>query len=198
MVHVDLLLALLLALFVDSAVVRGAGWARAASALLTVAVLASLFPRLPFPSTTPRVPAFFRGAVRRLPPGSVALVAPFANTPFNVDPMLWQVSARMRFRMPEGYYIGPSASGRPMVGPEIKTTSTMMLQIAQGAPAPVLGPRERAQVSGDLASWRVTVVIVGPMKNRDAMLRFFADVLRSPPTMTGPVAVWPRVDTSLS
>src|SRR5205807_5891781 len=35
MVHVDMLLALLLALFVDSAVVKGAGWARAASALLT-------------------------------------------------------------------------------------------------------------------------------------------------------------------
>jgi len=194
MVHVDLLLALLLALFVDSAVMAGTGWARPASALLTVAVIASLFPRLPYPSTTPTVPAFFRDDGRRLPSGAVALVAPYANTPFNVDPMLWQVSARMRFRMPEGYYIGPDASGRPMVGPEIKTISMFMLQIEQGAPSPALDPQQRAQVVGDLASWRVNTVIVGPMKNQGVMVRFFESVLRSPPTMTGGVAVWPRID----
>ena len=139
------------------------------------------------------MPAFFTRQGRRLPAGTVALVAPFVVPPFEVDAMLWQVETGMRYRMPGGYFIGPDRAGRPVFGPLPTTTATLLTQIQrEGGPVEVSDPLRRT-VLADLAHWRVTTVIVGPMPNADATVRFFERVLGRAPSEVGQVRWWPDV-----
>src|SRR5256885_15421551 len=74
----------------------------------------ALVPRQPFPTTGTSSPSFFTtDAVRQIPDGSVALVAPFAYDWRLATPMLWQVQSGMRVRMPEGVAWIPVASDTP-------------------------------------------------------------------------------------
>jgi len=191
--YVDLFAGLLFALFLDTVVAAGGRRARVGGALLASAVFVSLFPRLPYPSSTRPVPAFFTHQGRRLPAGSVALVAPFVVPPFEVDAMLWQVQTGMRYRMPGGYFIGPDRSGRPVFGPLPTTTAAVLTQIQRGGGPVEVSDGLRRTVLADLAHWRVTTVIVGPMPNADATVRFFERVLGRAPSEEGQVSWWPDV-----
>ena len=51
-------------------------------------------------------------------------------------------------------------------------------------------PEARLAYTGDLRAWQVQTVIVGPMGNRDQMVRFFSDLLGRPPTAEGGVYLW--------
>ncbi|HMC51426.1 MAG TPA: hypothetical protein VKI64_01615, partial [Acidimicrobiales bacterium] len=155
--------------------------------------LALLFPRQPYPVTRASTPRFFASRAGRMPAGAVALVAPFVVPPFSVDPMGWQAASGMRFRMPEGYFIGPDRSGQPKFGARPTTTSSLMLQIEAGSRPPGVSAGERSEVLGQLSRWRVTAVIVGPMRNRAAMVRFFEGVLGRQPETVGQVSLWSDV-----
>jgi len=192
MLYVDLLAGLLFALFVD-VVMAASRRVRLGGGLAVAAVIASLFPRLPYPSAGGAVPIFFRHQARQLPDDTVALVAPWVVPSSDVGAMRWQLEAGMRFRMPEGYFIGPDRAGRPMFGPLPTATAAAMVAIERGA-----GPQEvpdtlRRAVLADLVHWRVTTVIVGPMPNADATVRFFEQVLGRPPSEVGQVRWWPDV-----
>jgi len=65
-----------------------------------------------------------------------------------------------------------------------------MIAIQRGGDAPELTPSLKAAVTADLHRWQVQTVIVGPMYNQAAMVKFFVSLLnRAPQPMEG-VLVW--------
>jgi hypothetical protein len=198
MLYVFLFAGLLLAVFADAWLPR-AGTAVSAArtrpapkgrgilgALLVGAALLPLTPRLPFPAEPVEVPTFFTGAgVRQLPQGSVALVLPFARLAYS-SAMFWQAASDMRFRMPEAYALlpGPSFSSPPTA------TGSLMRMIELGEEPPTVTDDLRRQVLGDLATWRVTAIIVGPMPNQQRMIAFFTWLTGTTARQDGGVYIW--------
>ena len=164
-----------------------------------VFALAFLFPRTPFPATTGSVPAFFDSAdVRRVPAGSVALVAPFARDTNTAEPMLWQAVAGMRYRMPEGYATGPDDKGKFSFLPVPTPLSQRMEAIQRGEQPLPLTPARRAELLGELRRDRVKTLIVGPFGEHDNMVAFFTRLLGRPPESVGGVDVWWNVGRKTS
>jgi hypothetical protein len=158
---------------------------------LAVFALAFLFPRVPFPATRATVPAFFgSAAVRRIPEGSVALVAPFARDTSTSDPMLWQAVAGLRYRTPEGYATGPDDSGRYSFLPVPTPLSTLMASVQQGNPVPPITPDVHAELIGELRVEHVQTVIVGPFAQHAPMVDLFTRLLGEAPQAVGGVDVW--------
>jgi hypothetical protein len=93
--------------------------------------------------------------------------------------------------MPEGSLIVPDVNGTPSGGrPPASTTQSTMIAIQQGGPAPDVTPELRAAISSDLSRWKIQTMIVGPMYNQAAMVRFFASLLGREPQLVGGVFVW--------
>jgi hypothetical protein len=132
------------------------------------------------------VPTFFSaGAVSTLPSDSVALVVPYAHE-FESRAMLWQLSAGLRFKMPEGY------ANRP--GPALDPAPTMLghdlMAMQQGAPMPEVSAAYRAAALAELRRWQVRAVVLGPMAGEDRVLAFLSAIMGTPPTQDGGVYVW--------
>src|SRR5256886_7275816 len=190
MLYVFLFAGLLLAVLVDApslpSPARGRGLRRGLRAVLIVAALLPLIPRLPFPASPVEVPSFFTGGgVRQLPQGSVALVLPYARLA-NSSAMFWQAAADMRFRMPEAYAVlpGPSFSSPP------SATGSLMRMIELGEGPPALTDDLRRQVLDDLGAWKVQAIIVGPMPYRERMIAFFTWLTGATPRQDGGVDIW--------
>ena len=184
--------ALLLGVFVDEALRWG--WARRVpAALLVVAALVTLAPRLAVPAGDVRAPRFFTGpAVRAVPEGSVVLVAPFPG-PQTATPMTWQALAGMRYRMPGGYFVGPGPDGRPQYGATPNLLSGQLAKLNAGHGLPRIDPHRRLAYTYNLVQWRVGTVVVGPMgdhRKQARMTRMFTDLLRRPPSTQDGVEVW--------
>src|SRR6266540_2872834 len=91
MLYVSLLAGLLVAVFTDAVLSRRSLGRKLLGMAAVALALLALLPRSPAPSTPLNVPPLFTSsAAGRIPPGSVALVAPFAHYPPTVAPMLWQ------------------------------------------------------------------------------------------------------------
>lgn len=195
MLYVFLLAGLLVAVFADAVLAHHNPRRKALGVVALALAMLPLLPRSPAPSTRLAVPPFFTSrAVRRIPPGSVALVAPFAHYPPTVAPMLWQAISGMRFRMPEGYFVGTDAAGRAQFGPTATPVSRAMEAIQAGRSPPTPTPAVHAALVGVLRGWRVQTVLVGPMGHQATMARFFSALLGRPPTPLGGVLAWWDVD----
>ncbi len=196
-----LLAALALALFVKETRERGRGWKLGLGWAATALSLVVLLPAVPWPSTPNPIPPFFTSAaVKRMPQGSVALVAPFSTAPgFQVgpgqdaatNPMLWQEASGMWFRMPEGALNVPDIYGNPSGGrPPQSYLQSTMIAIQQGSQTPIVTPVFRSTIWNDLSRWKIQTVIVGPMFNQQAMIDFFRALLGRNPEQVGGVFVW--------
>jgi len=195
MLYVYLLAALLLGVAVDRFLRRPTP-RPALAAALAVLGLVGLVPNLTFPATKMTTPAFFRtDEVRRVKKDSVLLVAPFPRDTSTSGPMLWQAEADMRYRMPAGYILGPDRSGRFSFLPVPTALSRTMEEIQRGASPPILDAATRAELVSDLTRAKVEGAAVGPMRNREAMIAFFRDLLGGEPTSVGGVDLWADVDT---
>jgi len=184
-----LLVGLLLAVFIDT-YLRGATRRRLllGSAVLALALL-PLVPRWPYPQTSAAVPAFFTGSdVRQLPDGSVALVAPFSHGD-EANAMLWEAASGMRFRMPEGYGFLPG----PRQDPPASTTQTLMLAVQRDGDLANFTDTVQHEMLGELESWKVQTIIVGPMPHQDRMIEVFRTLLGREASEQGGVYVWWQV-----
>jgi hypothetical protein len=191
MLYVFLLAGLLVAVFTDAVLSRRSPRRKLLGMAAVALALLALLPRSPAPSTPLDVPPLFASsAAGRIPPGSVALVAPFAHYPPTVAPMLWQAMSGMRFRMPEGYFVGADAAGRAQFGPSATPLSQAMEAIQAGRPPPPPTPAVHAVLVGILRGWRVQTVLVGPMGHQATMVGFFTTLLGRPPTPVGGVLAW--------
>jgi len=161
--------------------------------MLVGAALLALLPKVPLRAEPLRPPLFFTGAeVRRIPEGSVALVAPFPSAQAS-RAMMWQAMADMHYRMPGGYFVGPDAQGLPKFGPVGTRLSGWMTKIRLGWRKPTLVPELRQQLVADLLRWQVGTVVVGPMDSpptEATMVQFFTELLGRPPEQVAGVWVW--------
>jgi hypothetical protein len=181
---------LLLAVFLQ-AMWREGGWRRGAAVVVAVLVLIPLWPSGTIPSEKVETPAFFTGpAVRSLPRDSVVLVLPWAYRRTSLA-MTWQAEAGLWYRMPGGYFIGPQKdSDQPRFDAIPTSGSITYARIFTGAEPPRLtGPMRRA-LARDLIRWRVGSVVVGPMPNQAAMLRFLTELFDSQPQQVEGVYLW--------
>jgi hypothetical protein len=186
-----LLLGLLLAVFVDRARLS-----RAALLAVLAAVFVPLIPNLPYPSTASASPSFFESGARQLPPGSVVLVAPFAGVSGGTTrPMLWQAKADLRFRMPEGYVINPTARFDP--SSRGSALVRRMAQIQGGGSLQPLTQAERADMRCTLLHLAVRSVVVGPMRTGgDKMIALYRDLLGDDHRSVGGVELWPNASVA--
>ena len=194
MVFVFLCAAVVLAVFVDGVMRRGA--LRAAPTLLAaVAAVVLVAPHVPFPTTQATIPPLFADwSAARIPDGAVVLVAPFIRDGGEADPMLWQAVADDRFRMPQGYYYIPGPDGKPQYGALPSTLSDAMETIQEkGVVLKAVGPALRA-MDADLRARDISAVVVGPMSNRGQMVAFFTGLFGRPPEEIGGTELWRNVD----
>jgi hypothetical protein len=169
---------------------EGGGWRRLAAVGVAAAAVAPLLPSRPVPADPVQTPLFFTsGAVRRLPEGSVVLVLPYANHRLPIA-MTWQAEAGMRFRMPGGFFIGPTPDGRPRFDANPNTASRAFGRIQQGLSPPQLTGSMRRVLAADLARWEVDTVVVGPMDHQATMLRFLTDLFGAAPEPVDGVWLW--------
>ena len=168
---------------------RWVGW------LATAASLVLLVPALPYPSTPNAVPAFFSSpAVSQIPLGSVALVVPYSSAG-DSRAMVWQAQSRMRFRMPEGYAFIPDTPVGARLSPPPSATHDQLIAVASGLASPLTDDR-RQQMLGELKSWNVQTVIVGPMVNEQGEIDLLTALLGRPPELVDDVYVWWGVDAA--
>ena len=173
---------------------------RLGGGLAVVAALALLIPSWPYPATVPPLPEFFRnGMVSQIPDGSVALVAPFAASTLNgLTPMYWQAAADFRFKMPEGYIDVPGGAGAYQPGgtspsPPPSATQDVMRGVADGHDLTGFTETVQHEMLGELESWKVQTIIVGPMPHQDRMIEVFRTLLGRDPSYQGGVYVWWQV-----
>lgn len=187
---VDLLAAVLLAIYLRRAQGDRPLLPRSAHRPLMMVLALSLLPLFPYPSIpAPVVPAFFTGAeVQRIPAGSTALVAPFTRNGDGIEPEYWQLASGFRFRMTGGYVFVPGPRGPSYV---LNTPlNTDMEAIALGIRGAELSGGERAEMLTELTQDHIGTVIVGPMPNRGAMVQFMTTLLGRSPQEDQGVQVW--------
>jgi hypothetical protein len=183
--YVFLFGAVLLAWFCDAMLQQPQQRQRLLAVAGVVVALVALLPRFPFPASPIAVPRFFTtSAVRVIPSGSVALVAPYALGG-STDAMVWQAASAFRFQMPEGYAWHRGATSSP----DASQLGFTMTSIGRGS-QPLLDETQRQQMLAELSNWRVTTVIVGPMAHRDRVVAFVSWLLLSPPTAVADVQLW--------
>jgi hypothetical protein len=199
MLLVYLMAGLVLAVFVDR--LAGVGRLRLALGVGALAlVLATLFPRLPYMTTSFQEPAFFApgGQVSRVPAGSVAVIAPVVSYG-DADAVRWQATSGMRFRMPEGYLFSPAPPPLVSWPPTPPTVTTnALLQAGAGDRTGLGDPALRSAIRLQLAGWHVRTMVVGPMANQDTAVALLTWVLGRPPQAVQGVYVWWDVDSGLS
>ena len=156
--------------------------------------LLALLPLLPTPSlasTSAQSPSFFyEGGVQRFSYGEVVLVAPFNRGTQDTDAMKWQAASNMRFRMPQGFFLGPDHTGKFIAGTEPYPLARAMISIGAGEGAPILTSELAATFRSDLTAHRVSAVVVGPCFHQDEMLGMFRSLLGRAPESVGGVYVW--------
>jgi hypothetical protein len=191
MVFFYLLAGVLLAWFVHCAVISGRDLrVRVPAAALVCLALLLLAPMAVPWVTRPAAPPFFSGqAVRRIPSGSVALVAPWAR-PADAVAMGWQAASGYRYRMPEGYALRPGPGGEVAFGPPPSSTSDVLSEIELGGGSPARGDDLRRAMACDLVHWRVRTVVVGPMAHEDEAVATMSWLVGHAPDRVEGVWVW--------
>lgn len=192
-VYVVLFVAVVVATGVDGAIQRaGTSLPRLALGGSVIAIaVAPLVPVLPLQGLVPTAsPQYFASsAVQRIPHDSIALIYPF-STPISNFAELWQIRAGMRFALPGGYFVMPSANGSGELF-EWDITSATLFELYQGG-VPAENATLRQQLLSEWHSWRVDSVLFAPMgKHPTRALRFLEWVLGRPPDRTtGGISAW--------
>lgn len=192
-VYVALFTALLFGVFVDS--LPAGRQSTRVVVVSTVLIAATFVPPLPFPTRAAVTPAFFTASPSPLAPGSDVLVVPFSHDFYSTQAVLWQAEAGMWFAMPEGYIINRQPSGAAGQGPPPSVTSSTLVAIAAGSASDAtVAAGTRQQILGELHSWRISAVVLGPSDQHGAALRaFLADLLGAQPVERDGVAVWSSI-----
>lgn len=185
-----------LALLVGVVLDRALRWRRPASVLtagLAAALVAvSLWPSTPYPSNHWRIPAFFsNGAAAAIAPGSIVYMPPDKR---NLEALVWQAVAGMRFRTQLGWVFTPAPLPQPWIT-EFDALGTELYSLGElGRTAPVrITPTERTTYLADLAATRASTVIIGPEPGEGQEVAFMTRLLGRPGRRTGGVVIWTGV-----
>ncbi len=188
---------------------RGARrWAWGGVVLATGALsVAAWIPRWPYPSAPTGVPAYFTSsAVRHIPEGTVTLISPYPSVA-EVQPMLWQAAAQMRFRILGGYGLFNDGTGAandfPAVLGPTPVQRFLWSQVTGGSPYPTgsvpqFGSVLVSQLRTFLARHHVGAVLWTPTGAFPSkVLQLFVAALGRPSQVTGGVTAWYGVQATL-
>ncbi len=149
-----------------------------------VAVLA-LVPLIPapIPAIPVSTPAYFTSsAVSEIPVGTVVLAVPCPG-PYDVDGILWQMAAGMRFKLVGGYFLGSTAGGQQYLQQE----ATLL---AGTSPPGLPDATHRALFFSELAASGVGAIVMGPVPQRARAVTVLSGMVGFAPHVTDGVAVW--------
>ena len=160
----------------------GAG-RRAIAGAVAVVALVPLFPLLPLQMTPLVQPTFFTSNdVNVIPPGAVALTAPWAEGPQPAG-FAWQFAANFRYRQVGGYIIGAES-------PSTATLHALLDEIATTHKPVTVGGEDQQLALDELRQSRVSVVLAGPSPDQALYSAFFTDLLGSSPQVSNGVDLW--------
>lgn len=164
--------------------------ARAAPLLLSIGVFLPLLPAWPYNMEPVAVPAYFAStAADAIPPGSVALIYPFADADF-ANPQNWQASTFLRFKLPGGRFIVPRQGTGEALYSHPSLTDDVLSEVAAGRP-PARTPKLRAEIDAQLRSWHVTSVVAIPTASDAGHSEAFLTwLLGRMPTHSAGAATW--------
>jgi hypothetical protein len=186
-------IAIVLATAIDRALRDGRREVR----LVVPAIMAlALLPVVPKPLPTVErapVPRFFteghwRGCVR---PAGVLVPVPIPS-PANPDKMRWPAAANVAFAIPEGFFIGPYASGgQASIGIYSRPTSQLLNKVESTGTVPTITEAERAHARDDIAYWNASCLVLADRDQPHAgELRQTLEALFGPGGHVADVTVW--------
>ena len=167
----------------------------AAVATVAVAVVAvgPVLVTLEAPLRVVRVhtPAYLRSSAPTLPADDVVLTIPFAVTG-SAQPMLWQASEGMHFRLAGAALKTPNALGGPVGTGAPGSARRILTDLTIGGSAlPTGTPAELAVVRQALLSWQVDqVVITGSSRDPIYASGFFTEAIGVAPVFERDAWVW--------
>jgi hypothetical protein len=167
---------------------------RPLTALAVGALAVAFVPIAPTPlptSAEPPIPAFFsNGAWQRyVGDGTIMPVPPDTWTN---DAMNWLVASRMRIRVADGYFLGPTSQTNPVAtfgGPQ-SGIGFLLRDVAGSGRVPPITDQIRAQMRADLAFYQVDALVLGPRGHRDALRSAVDQILDRPGVEVDGVWVW--------
>lgn len=163
--------------------------------LLAVTAALVLILPAPLPRQPSYTPVFFRTwASRNIGSDEIVLVAPYFLNGGQAAPMLWAAQADYGLRMPEAYAYMPQPDGKTSSGPPLTPLSKIMLAIQNGETSLLARGEVRAQLVATMHFAQVRHVIVGPMREWEAMIEFFTDLFGRAPEWVGEIALWRDVN----
>src|SRR5690606_14191871 len=103
----------------------------------------------------------------------------------------WATAANATFGIPEGFFIGPYATGgRASMGTYPQPTAHLLREVSRTEQVPAIGEGERAQARRDLACWNASCVALDPTAANPEPLRAALDELLGPGRLVGGVWAW--------
>lgn len=184
-------LALMLATAIHIAVTE----ARLMRIIVPVAVVVALVPLLPRPLPVQHraaAPLFFSAGHWRacVPRNGVLVPVPLPNGG-DPDTMRWAAAANDEFGLPQGWFIGPYASGGgASVGIYPRPTSQLFDKIATTGQQPKITQTERDAAAADITYWGASCVVLAADHPRAAELKFAVDGLFGPGERVADVWTW--------
>lgn len=164
-----------------------------ATVAVTVVAVVPVFITFGAPLRVVRVhtPAYLRSGGPTLPANDVVLTVPFAVTG-STQPMLWQASEGMHFRLAGAALKTPNAVGGPVGTGAPGSARRVLTDLTIGGSAlPTGTPAELAVVRRSLQSWQVNqVVITGSSRDPIYASGFFTAVIGAAPTYKRGAWVW--------
>jgi hypothetical protein len=136
-------------------------------------------------------PAYLRQVAATLPPSQVLLTIPFAFSGSS-QPMLWQATEDMHFRLAGAALKTPDALGGPVgSGPPGSARRILTNLTVEGAPLPTGTAAQLATVRVALAAWQVDeVVITGASRDPVYASGFFTMAIGVAPVFVRGAWVW--------
>jgi hypothetical protein len=159
--------------------------------------LVPLLPTLHYQDYQPTVPSFFTTSeVNVIRPGATVLLVPFPRGSLGNDAdMIWQAEADLRFKIVGGgvYVPGVGGKGTTFGGPPTILTYVLGVTIDTGV-APSQTPAVLSLERGNLVSWEVDDVVMGPTRNEQQAVSVLDQVLGESPVTRGGVELWSGVN----
>jgi hypothetical protein len=182
-------------------------WLAVTSLAAALAVIGWI-PRWPYATAPTEVPAYFTSsAVDHIPAGGVVLVSPYPSVG-EVQPMLWQAMAGMRFQILGGYSLFASPTGAAMDFPDVLQPAAverfLFSSVTGGAPYPAgavprYGPDLIAQTRVFMQANHVGTVLWTSVGTYPMVVRqLFVAVLGPPSQVSGGVDAWYGVQSMLT
>jgi len=159
------------------------------------ALICALLPLVPtiLPVTDrDTTPAFFTGdsVARYVDDGSVLVIPP--PRPPDARALRWQYEADFTFPLAEGYFVGPSDEQKGMYGPQPRTTTALLAEVADDGEIPPLDSGDRDAAMADLQYWRADVVVLPRIgiENADMLRQTMSALLGTAPQPVDDVWLW--------